>query len=432
MPRVVTLELNELDFELVQRYIDEGRLPALRRLLASHDLHRTEAEPEYAHLEPWIQWVTAHTGKTFAQHGVFRLGDIVDRDIPQVWDVLERRGLRVAAMSPMNARNSLRAPAFFVPDPWTRTAVSGSWDLQLLMKAVVQAVNDNAHARITPLSYARLAVGAAVNMRRTNLPKYIDLALTSKTRRWRRALLLDLLLSDAFVRHVRASKPDYASLFLNAGAHVQHHYMFSSKHYRGPLANPTWYVDGDVDPVGEAYEIYDRIVANVLAALPDVRLLLCTGLSQRPNQRVVHYYRPKHHASLLDALGVRGVVEIQPRMSRDFLVVFGDASDALDAQHTLESFVAADGAKVFTVENRGTTLFCMLSYTAEITPVFSIAGRTRTIDDFAERVTHVSIENAIHRSTGYFLDSGEPRTGRSDVIPLADVFTRTLSIWEHS
>jgi len=125
--RVVTLELSELDFELVQQYVRDGRLPTLKRLLESHDLVRTVAESELSNLEPWIQWVTAHTGLTFSQHGVFRLGDIVSREVPQVWEILEDRfGLHVGAISPMNAKNRLKRPAFFVPDPWTQTAIVGS------------------------------------------------------------------------------------------------------------------------------------------------------------------------------------------------------------------------------------------------------------------------------------------------------------------
>ena len=76
--RLRLLELNEVNFELLRRYIGKGELPTLAALLSRHGLIETSSEAEYEHLEPWIQWVTAHTGKTFAEHGVFRLGDIVE------------------------------------------------------------------------------------------------------------------------------------------------------------------------------------------------------------------------------------------------------------------------------------------------------------------------------------------------------------------
>src|SRR4051794_9556157 len=155
---VLLLELNEVNFEFVQRYGSE-QLPTLGALIERHGLSRTTSENRYEHLEPWIQWVTAHTGKSFAEHGVFRLGDIVQRDIPQIWEELEAHGLRVGAISPMNAKHRLRDPAFFVPDPWTNTRVTASPTLARLHGALSQVVNENASGRLTMASMLALLRG---------------------------------------------------------------------------------------------------------------------------------------------------------------------------------------------------------------------------------------------------------------------------------
>jgi len=102
---LVQLELNEVNFDFVRRYVARGELPTFARVLEAHGCTETTSEAEYAHLEPWIQWVSAHTGKTLAEHGVFRLGDIVGQDIDQIWERLEGVGKRVGAISPMNAKN---------------------------------------------------------------------------------------------------------------------------------------------------------------------------------------------------------------------------------------------------------------------------------------------------------------------------------------
>jgi hypothetical protein len=117
-------------------------------------------------------------------------------------------------------------------------------------------------------------------------------------------------------------------------------------------------------------------------------------------------------------------------MSRDFLVKFSNTERARDAQQLLETFVARDGQRILEVENRGASLFCMLSYTAPIDRGFTVSGRAGTVEYFDELITHVSIENAIHRSVGYFLDTGVAKSGNTDVIPLTEVFARTVSIWE--
>src|SRR3546814_10041375 len=89
-------------------------------VFSSYLLTQTVAEKAYPALEPWIQWPTVYTGKSFAEHGIFRLGDAVDRNHVQIWEYLESRGLKVAAVSPMNAANRCSNPAFFLDLKSTR------------------------------------------------------------------------------------------------------------------------------------------------------------------------------------------------------------------------------------------------------------------------------------------------------------------------
>src|SRR6188508_436380 len=114
--RLILVELNEINFEIARRYATANRLPGTQKLLANASIH-TSAEERYEALEPWIQWPSVHSGMTAGEHKIFRLGDIVNSDIPQIFEELERRGLRVGAVSAMNAANRLSNPAYFIPDP---------------------------------------------------------------------------------------------------------------------------------------------------------------------------------------------------------------------------------------------------------------------------------------------------------------------------
>src|SRR5262249_24401137 len=154
----------------------------------------------------WIQWVTAHTGLTFAQHGVFRLGDIVGHDLPQIWERLEQHRLRVGAISPMNAKHRLPNPHFFVPDPWTRTDISAPPSLRRLSNVISQAVNDNAKRTISLSSACALIAGILRYARPVNYPRYAALAARAPWRHWNGALFLDQLLADVFVREVARTR----------------------------------------------------------------------------------------------------------------------------------------------------------------------------------------------------------------------------------
>ncbi len=418
--QLLFLELNEVNFEYIRRYVARGLLPTFASLLNSQGYARTESEREYDKLEPWIQWVTAHTGKTFAEHGVFRLGDIVERDIPQIWEQLEQRGLRVGAISPMNAKNRLRNAAFFVPDPWTRTEVNAGTTLKNLYEAIAQAVSDNAASRVTWQSLLRLLRGFITYGAAVNFPQYTKLAAGSRGRPWRKAMFLDLLLADVFVHEVRATRPDFATLFVNAGAHIQHHYLFCSQVYDGPSRNPDWYVQPGVDPVLEVYELYDRIVARVLAEFPQSRIMLGTGLHQNPHGSVTFYWRLKDHAQFLRTLEIP-FESVQGLMSRDFVVCCGSPERARVTEQMLSAVIAADGTRLFDVDNRGSDLFVMLTYPHDIETTATFQLGERTFGNLRDQVVFVALKNGEHDGIGYLLDSGRRFDPEAEPISLADV-----------
>lgn len=74
-------------------------------------------------------------------------------------------------------------------------------------------------------------------------------------------------------------KPDFSNLFLNSGAHIQHHYLFNSKAYQGDLKNPDWYCSVDFDPLIKILSEYDYQIGKLLK-LKDVKLIIATGLHQ--------------------------------------------------------------------------------------------------------------------------------------------------------
>lgn len=427
-PRLLLLELNEVNFEYVLQYCRRGSLPNLERLIRRSGIARTVSESKYEELEPWIQWVTAHTGKTLAEHKVFRLGDIVNHDLTQIWEELENAGLRVGAISPMNAKNRLKQAAFFVPDPWTETRLTAPPRLERLYDAVVQAVNDNAQSRLTPYSAVQLLLGLCKYSRPSNYSKYLHLAFTSVSSPWRRAMVLDLLFADVFIKEIRRTRPDFATLFLNAAAHIQHHYLFSSPCYSGKMRNPPWYLPPGVDPLGEVYAAYDRILGEVSREFPGARIMVATGLHQDPHENVTFYWRLRDHAKFLRRIGV-SFDAVEPRMSRDFLVKCRTHEEAAAAEHRLSTANGADGVPLFEVDNRGSDLFVMLTYPRDIPADFIFAIGEQTYTGLRNDVAFVALKNGQHNGIGYFLDSGTEHTLDGIEFPLRDLPSRILHVF---
>ncbi|MXO54669.1 hypothetical protein GRI47_11725 [Erythrobacter pelagi] len=429
MQKLLFLELNEINFEFLQKYIGKGNLPNFREFLARHGFEETHSEQTYEELEPWIQWVTAHTGLTYAEHGVFRLGDIVDTDIPQIWEQLEEAGLKVGAVSPMNAKYRLRDPAFFIPDPWTDTSVrAGSLDTRFF-QAIRQAVNENATGGLDKKSVLNFALGGLRNASPANYPAYLKLVGAARGKPWSKALFLDQVLTDMFVRLVREKTPDFATLFLNAGAHIQHHYMFNAAVYDGPHRNPAWYIHPDSDPLLDVYRLYDQILGQVKRAFPQARIMLATGLHQTPYEKTAFYWRLTDHAASLRGLGVP-FQSVEPRMSRDFLIACSSMEEAAEAERKLLVAKTEDGTPIFTVDNRGEDLFAMLSYPNDIPAGMAVVAGNERIEDFRSHVAFVAIKNGEHHGVGYFSDSAEIGGGLKGSFPLTEIPNRIRSALE--
>ena len=72
---VVLVEFNELCPDMLARFMGAGALPNFRRFFESSQIYTTAAGENPPNLEPWIQWITVHTGLRLNGHGVFHLGD---------------------------------------------------------------------------------------------------------------------------------------------------------------------------------------------------------------------------------------------------------------------------------------------------------------------------------------------------------------------
>ena len=401
--KTILLGLNELNFDYIKFYINQGLLPNFKKIFEIQKSIETVSENEYRLLEPWVQWVTIHSGKSYKEHNIFRLGDIVNNPkLSQIFEELEAEGLSVGAVSPFNAENRLKNPSFFVPDPWTKTNPSGNWIVKALYKAVHQSVNDNAKSKLNLKSIVSLGLGLLLYVPISRWFHYVKTVSKAKNP-GAKAVVLDSLLADVHLTLWKKYKPDFSNLFLNSGAHIQHHYLFNSKAYQGNLKNPDWYCPDGFDPLIQILSEYDYQLGKLLK-LNNVKLIIATGLHQQPHKHLTFYWRLKEHVKFAEMIGIKNFSEILPRMSRDFLVKFKNETDALNTENLLNSFYAfKDDIKIFEVDNRGTSLFVELLYPNDIEDNDSIYSKESNLklEKFKSYLAFVAIKNGEHNGIGY-------------------------------
>jgi hypothetical protein len=427
--KVMSLELNEINFDFVKKYVAQGYLPNFKAVLDDYFFTNTISEKEYQNLEPWV---TVYTGKTYAEHGVFRLGDSVLHNQEQVWESIEREtGEPVVIFSPMNAPNRVGNKSVFNSATWTTTPVTENIFHKLAYSAIRQAVNENATKGASLFSMIKLAIGLIPVLGCIDYRQAFRYLKQSRREKWFKAILLDYLLFELFSKTVDNLNPVYYSLFLNAGAHIQHNYMFDSKLYGGVNKKPAGYRAEGLGLILEIYSLYDVTLGKALKKYSGYRILLTTGLSQRPNPEVVYYYRPNRHAKILSALGLdlSGVI---PGMSRDMLISFDSPAQRELAIELLQRCVVVSdsgSSKLFSLEVRENAVFCQVIYTQAISDSARVVSSKGEFGLFHDHFSHVSIENGIHRTLGFILDTGRAAEEVSEPLQLPELnkYVKTLS-----
>jgi len=400
MSKIVLLELNEINFDAVNFYIERGiYLPGFKQII-QQGIVNTQAEAEYANLEPWVQWPSVHTGKTFDEHNVFRLGDFVNSSDDQFFEKVEKAGFSVGAVSPMNASNRLKYPAYFIPDPWTKTPCDNSFFSKIITKSIVQAVNDNSQAKLAFITIFNLGLAFIALVKPTRYIPMAKYAFNALGKPWRKALFLDMFLYEIHKTLFQRKEPKFSTLFLNAGAHIQHHYFFNSPYVDSPeLKNPSWYIRKADDPFLEMLKVYDEMLLDLLE-FPNTEIIVATGLSQKPYEKLKFYYRLKDHAAFLKKVKVE-FSNVVPRMTRDFLVSFDSAEQALKAEQQLSKIIVNNQVKLFEeIDNRGKDIFVVLTYPSEITNQTMITCSENELL-LGDLVTFVAIKNGEHQSKGF-------------------------------
>lgn len=404
------IQLNEINFDLVDKYIanSKKKFSNLSFIKKRYKNFLTEAEKEYKNLEPWIQWPSVQLGKDFENHKIFRLGDIVNHsDQKQIFEIIEGKGFLVGAISPMNAENRLKNPAYFIPDPWTDTQSDFSRLSKRISLLLKQSVNDNSSGK---LSFASLITIIEIFLRTLNFkntPFLIRLVFSSLIKPWKRSLVLDYLIHLIHIYLYKKKNPNFSSVFLNAGAHIQHHYFYNTNYIYNLPKNPDWYIGPSYDPIEDMLEVYDKIIGDYIKLSNNgAEILIATGLRQVPYDLIKFYYRLKNHSIFLNKIKVK-YLKVLPRMTRDFEIIFETKNDLIISKNILEKIYSKkDNIKIFgEIEEREKSLFISLTYPHEIKQIDTIVLNNKSELNFFNEVSFVAIKNGKHDSKGYAFSS---------------------------
>lgn len=369
---VVVLEFNELTPALMDTFISQGHLPNFKKLRDESIACISDAEEDAPSLEPWIQWVTVHTGLSYAEHGVFNLGDGPNLEAPRIWDHVADAGERAWVCGSMNAamHSKHTENLHILPDPWSTDITPEPEALfrpyfHLVRTYVQEYTRDK-----VPLSKADYANFVRFMVANGLSPKTVFETLRQLASekaggsRWRRAAILDRLQWDTFRHFYRRLRPRLSTFFLNSTAHFQHYYWRNMDPSLFELKDGAEQQSQYSDAILFGYKKMDEIVGECMQLVsPDTTIVLCSALGQQP---LVKYdetggkqiFKVSDLEGLMAFAGIKAAYEYAPVMAEEFFLIFANENDASDAEQKLMAIRLADGSPVMSAKREDKKLFC--------------------------------------------------------------------------
>ncbi|MCX6116029.1 MAG: alkaline phosphatase family protein [Proteobacteria bacterium] len=438
--KVIQLELNEISPYLIRKLVNQGKLPNFKKVISEWQQVDTTSEDIYEHIEPWIQWVTVHTGKTYTEHGIFRLGDAHDLKHPQIWECLQESSVKSAIIGAMNAIPGNFKDGIFFPDPWSKSNTTMPGSLKGLWKVISSKVQSHSTSqpsvrdfidtlsavkefKLSPFLLARIA------------KQIINQKIDPKCK-WRLVGLFDLFLGELFINVLKKNEHRYLTLFLNSVAHYQHHFWRNlepekfDQNVKAPDCNP------EDNPLLYGYEVLDEVLGKTFKEInfDDTLVLIVSGLSQIPDTRSeqvggMNYYRLIDHKAFASRLNVPSD-NVFPLMSRDWQVRL-EENKKEDFIRGIEAF-RVDSHPLFTVsKNADGYVFIETAVTQKIAADAMIYFGDQTIGRFHDNFVNIAVKSGHHTGVGVLWSSKNlSNFGFSNSMPLTKIFDLTRQVFQ--
>ena len=337
--KTLVLELNELCPPLLDRFIAEGHLPNFKKLKQGGSTFVTHTDDES--LEPWVQWVSFHTGLSQDAHQITELdqGHILTQ--PSLWDQLAEDGQTSLVFGSMNAGPSSHENVTVVPDPWSKNVPASKPEFSAFHKFIARQVAEHSNpddkitiGELTNFGLFCLRNGMSLSTVYKAVSQILSEKISSRDLYWKRACLLDDLLWDVFATTVKRENPQNAFYFGNSVAFLQHRYwrhLMPEVYKVKPSAQE---MSSYGDAVLHGYQRFDRIIGKAMQMLGnDGAIVLVTALSQEENLRYEEQggkfvYRARNFDKVLDFIGAPSGISVEPVMTHEAWATCDSDEDA--------------------------------------------------------------------------------------------------------
>jgi hypothetical protein len=359
--------------------------------------------------------VTLHTGQKQDVHGAKELDEGYRIDLPRVWDRLGDQGHDSLIFGSMNSRR-FSDKVFLVPDPWSVRIAPTDPAYKAFHEFIAFNVTEHTNARAKPsrkmvLDFVRFMVsrGLSISTVMTAVRQLAEERTSGRDLRWRRSLILDLLMWDVFEAEFRKRKPAFATFFANSTAFLQHRYWRHMQPDAYQVKPNAAEMAAYGDAIEGSYRHMDKLVGRAMKLVgPNGRVVFATGLSQEANLRYEHIggkfvYRPHDFEALNKFAGGPTGATFEPVMTHQAWASFTTREDA-DAFEAALDAIQSNGATVMVWRRTENRVFFWCHFISKVDDDLQLTNaRTGARMDFIDLFALVGqVNNSQHNRDGAF------------------------------
>jgi len=300
MTPILLLEINEVPWRLIDRYLGRPVLPHLNRFFEQSS-HFTTVAVDTGELSPWVTWPTLHRGMNNERHGIRNLGqDPATFKGKPIWADIRERGGSIGICGSMQSWPPADPgeDGFYVPDTFAHDARCVPAYLEPLQSFNLAQVRTNPRVVTGLLPSAADVLRIAFSSARSGIRLRTGMRLfghllherVDSSKRAKRPVYQAVVFWDVFRKHFNPRRPPhFSTFFTNHVAGVMHRYWrdvfpedFPAGEGRGESRE--WLMQF-------ALRVLDDILREVLdwsASNPDLVVVFASSMGQEAVHRDYH------------------------------------------------------------------------------------------------------------------------------------------------
>ena len=118
--KLLAIYLNEFNPEYLLKGAKKYKCISILKILRLNKVKTfTYDKKQDFNLDPWVQSVSINTGKSSTKHKIYKIGQNLNKDLIQIWDILSKNKISCSVWGAMNSKfKKNNYINYYFPDPW--------------------------------------------------------------------------------------------------------------------------------------------------------------------------------------------------------------------------------------------------------------------------------------------------------------------------